>query len=253
MYGVVVQEILSGYLGPGKLESELNGLWDSLQAHARCFGTIEEAHQACGIPEGGVPVSWLPMGTLDDGRLIGLHLCSIAAERRIFPWLTCSANGTWAPAGVGVGEPSDTAAGDDEQLRIAPTSFDVAACLAADTHDVEKEASLLALAFKRPIYTAASVDQVIAAQERLVTLQKERGIDFQALRLARAGQDGEAWRLIGAERAIAGRVRDAWVALEGALFFGCNRTAAFKVLEGMFRRGGWEWAGRLLRFHRQRD
>ncbi len=253
MYRETLKEILGGYVDTGRLDVELNSLWATLDGQVQCFNTVDDAHSACEQFSGDVPVTLVPLGCMKDGGLMGLHLCSVAAERRIFPLIRAASGIFWEPMVQNNVVTVAGAPGDSRPARPAPTSFMAALELAERASASDKKVSLLALAFKRPVYTAGSLAAVTGAQRQILALEEHRGIDFQAVRLARAGQDGEAWRIIGAERAIAGRIRDVLVALEGALVFGCNRPAAFKVLGGMFKRGGWEWAGRLLRFHAERE
>ena len=93
MYLSYLKELLSGYVSADSLSVELDRLGSALKKTGQCFAEAEEAQEACRRFSGDVPVTWVPMGTVEKDTLIGLHLCSVAAERKIFPWLrsvTCS-------------------------------------------------------------------------------------------------------------------------------------------------------------------
>ena len=77
------------------------------------------------------------------------------------------------------------------------------------------------------------------------------GVDPILKRMAEAGLDGEQWRIIGAERAIANRIQDAVRAMQGAHFLGATLELLTPTLQRIASRSGWGFVARLLK-HNQR-
>ena len=105
---------------------------------------------------------------------------------------------------------------------------------------------------RHPIYTAAGREQLESVFENILQMQATLGAETLSHRLAEAGFSGEKWRVIGAERAIAGRIRDAVVALSGATFLGANTEFLGLPVAQCLGNAGWKWGSIALKFHKKR-
>lgn len=219
----------------------------------RLFGDELSARQAIAALAKPLPLSVLPIGETDDG-LIVLDLCAVALERGVLPVLRLCQGGVFFESispSLAVWAQARPNSLDDS--RSHPTSFAVHADHAlSEPSDSFGVAALWANVFQRPLYTARSWDQICTVQAGMIAAGEHVGADPLALRLARCGLDAEQWRVVGAERAVANRVRCALRAMEGALFLGASRAMVAKVVERMYRAHGLAVGISLLAWHQQK-
>lgn len=245
-----ISEILEHFPDKDAAASALASLSKFDDPLGRLFGDPQSARQAASRFSQALPLSVLPVGENRDG-LIVLDLCAAGLERGVLPVLHLQWNNLFfesiAPSmEVWINGPAVLA----NSISDHPTSFAVyAEHVLSEPGESYGLAARWAQVFERPLYTARSFEQIRIAQSHVLTCGETIGIDPLALRLARCGLDSEQWRIVGAERAVANRVRCALRALEGALFLGAPRTAIAKVVERMARAAGWTVAVRLLRWH----
>lgn len=198
------------------------------------------------LPHAGAPLVPVARAGAD---WLALDLCAEAIERSRLPVLASPDGRWWRPAAPDLGAlltrpPAAPAEPFERAVKQAPTSFHLHAAEAAvaraagRSHD---EAARLVAALRRPLYTAESLLEIGAVQDRALALEAETSVDPLTLRLARAGLDAEAWRTVGAERAVAGRTGDALRALDGALFLGAPLDAVRPARERLLVRAGWAW------------
>ena len=201
------------------------------------------------------PISLLPVGVTTEGDVLALDLCAEAAERGRLPVLASRDDRFFrhvAPSlGVFVQAASREALAQEpftlpfaKARKRAPTSFELharAAVAARAASDASEEAARIVAALRRPLYSAADIDQIGALLARAPELEGQGFADPLTLRLGRAGLDGAAWRNIGAERAIAGRTQDALRAIEGALFLGADEAETLAVLTRLHARMRFGW------------
>ena len=188
-----------------------------------------------------VPHPVVPLGHWRN-RLVALDLGAEAAFRRRPLPVVARDGDTWTPLKTPV-TPRDA-------------TFHERATRASAEREAGRPAAELAQlveALRRPLYTAYDLDEIVGVQRRLLELAASQGADPQVRRLAEAGVDPQRWHAAGAERAIAGRIREALVGLQGAAYLwrraGSQRawpSALRDALAHTYQRAGWAWAHTLL-------
>ena len=181
-----------------------------------------------------LPMSLLPVGE-SEGGLLALDFSACSLERSIVPLLQSMSGGFWRPVA-----PSLAA------WRAAPSA---PGCPSVDFHrgrlrpsrEDASDRSLISEVLQRPLHTMSSLADLVAVQERALALEETGTLDPLASRLTHAGLDPEAWRIIGAERAIAKRHRAARHALESAAFLGAPPESVLPAGKGLTRRAGLDW------------
>jgi hypothetical protein len=241
--------ILKGYAPAEPLATLVDRLAAGDDGAYSPYGAVSEGIRALSLTMPRPPVSVLPLGAGPRGPVV-LDLSGAAVERRahwalawdgdafayLGSWeLTPEAGWVWRPGGAD------------------PATLDAMVEQARAATDPQERASRLSLALLRPMYTEGTRGALAWAQATLLELGQAAGVDPHALRLAKAGRDGEAWRTVAAERAIAGRVREGLAGLEGALWLGCDTTTAHRIAERLYNRMGWGFNTRLLRLHAARN
>ena len=223
---------------PGSLEALVQNagedlvLWDSAQ---------DAIH---GLADTPVPFTLAPLGRM-GGRVAALD-CSVAAVEAGLPGLLLlREDGYWEPAS-GPANHSYREKGAFSELAKRLEN-------ARKDGSEDLEISLLAGLFRRPVYTANGASDVQNAMDRLLALHAARGAESLSFRLSESRLDAEKWRIIGAERAIAGRTRDALVALSGAHFLGASLEMIAFPAGQCLGHSGWKWGGQLLKFHKKRS
>ena len=186
----------------------------------------------------------MPIGFSQE-RLIGLDASVSAIEAGRLGLLQRNNEGYWTPL-------VDLPQGKIFREKVGFTALVERVNESRKNGDEDMEVSLLSALFRRPIYTAERSGEVEEMMERVLTLHASRGAETLSHRLATAGRNGEEWRIIGAERAIAGRTRDAIVALTGAHFFGADLTMIALPAAQTLGNAGWTWNSRILKFHKKR-
>ena len=239
----ILRDTLDGYPADAALATARNAVPD---ARLTLFASIDEARDAvCALAQ-PLPFSVIPIGHLNES-LVGLDISVASIERQALPLLR-ECNGPWKSAGASVAALCDVPDGS-----LQSQTFDDAQRLADEAHQTgERDAEIRHLtdAIQRPLHTAMSVSEIKTVQNRIVAVAEESGFDAMGLRLASAGLDADAWRTIGAERAVANRVRDAVRALDGATRLGASLERVLTPLQRVFATGSWAWATRALQLHR---
>ena len=210
-------------------------------ASFEAFTTPDDARRACAeIP---MSFSLVPLGKRGDEILV-TDLSVASAEAEILAPLVLCSSGYCTPTDSELGE-----------LYREKVSFAEKAEQIERTRkkgELDKVVSFHADLMRRPIYTATGTDQLMQVFTEILELQDTRGAETLSHRLAVAGDDGEKWRIIGAERAIAGRIRDAVVALSGAAFLGARTEFLGLPASQCLGNAGWKWASTALKFHKKR-
>ena len=204
------------------------------------FENQKQAESAC--REQNLCFTQLPVGSSARG-LVTIDASVSAAETGQPGILFKRENGYWETF-------------DHQQTRAysEKASFDHAASrvlAAAQADDQDAEISLLASLFRCPIYTARNKEQVEQAMARVKFLHELRGAESLSYRLSAAGFDGEQWRIVGAERAIASKTRDALVALSGAHYLGAKLDKIVLPASQSLGNSGWKWANAILKIHKR--
>jgi len=215
--------------------------WEELETTVLFENEQEAMTETRGI---SLPFTILPIGRSKD-RLVAIDASVAALEAGRMGLIEARDNGYWAP--ITNNQQGKTFA---EKVGFSALVRRVDECRKSGDEDME--VSLMAALFRRPVYTAEHTDQVLAVMERVHELHKARGAETLSHRLSTAETDGEKWRIVGAERAIAGRTRDAVVALSGAHFFGAELSMIALPAGQTLGNAGWKWNSRMLKFHKRR-
>jgi len=200
----------------------------------------EEAEKIC--REHRLAFSQLPIGTSKNG-IITFDGSIGAVESGEPGILILKENGFWKPC--------DHHRSRSYTENVAFAHMALRGADAEKTGDEDSEVSLLASLYRCPIYTAASVEQVEKTMERVKTLHQRRGAESLSHRLSSAGLNGEQWRIVGAERAIAGKTRDALVSLTGAHYLGAKLSMIVLPASQSLGNAGWKWANSILKVHKR--
>jgi len=215
--------------------------WEELET----TGLFETEQEAIAETKGvSLPFTILPIGR-SKGRLVAIDASVAALEAGRMGLVEARDNGFWSPL-VNNQQGKIFA----EKVGFSSLIHRVNECRKSGDEDME--VSLMAALFRRPVYTADHTDQVMDAMDRVLELHKARGAETLSHRLSTARTDGEKWRIVGAERAIAGRTRDAVVALSGAHFFGAELSMIALPAAQTLGNAGWKWNSRMLKFHKRR-
>ncbi len=183
------------------------------------------------VERAGLPPLFIPLGARrSDGAVVAAALIPAEVERHRVPIVAQAGGGAWVPL---AGSPDDDPGCAAYWLARARRGGEV------------RDPRVLAEALRRPPSTAPS----LAAFEGLCDeLAAAPGVDAQLRRLARAGADPEKWRQVGAERAVAGRVREAWHALQGAVVLAAwtgrriDERLVVRALRGVMASSANRWA-----------
>lgn len=247
-------------------------LSERLSALLPTSGKLASAARAAVVAAQSPPPSWLSWAeegvSLEPGAplvvvatagtdLLALDLCAEAIERARIPVLGSSDGRWWRPVAADLGTLAGCPPGGEElgalsfdrAAKRAPTWFHLHAAEAERARAegrTNDEAARVVAALRRPLRTADGLEEIVAVQGRALALETVTSVDPLTLRLARAGLDAEAWRTVGAERAVAGRTGDALRALDGALFLGAPLVAVRPAYERLLIRANWAWARPLL-------
>jgi hypothetical protein len=215
--------------------------WEELETTVLFQNEQEAMAETKGI---SVPFTILPIGR-SKGRLVAIDASVAALETGRLGLVEARENGYWAPL-------SNNQQGQvfAEKVGFSALVHRVNECQKSGDEDME--VSLMSALFRRPVYTAEHTDQVMEVMDRVHELHKARGAETLSHRLSTARTDGEKWRIVGAERAIAGRTRDAVVALSGAHFFGAELSMIALPAAQTLGNAGWKWNSRMLKFHKRR-
>ena len=205
------------------------------------FQTIDAAFAAT-TPH-PVPFSILPVGEY-KGALIGVDLSIAAVQADTLSLLEFKENGFWAFLST----PGDESSWEEK------VGFEAIAELARQAESAGEwstEASHLSQAMRRPLYTAKDAASIQHLTQRILDLEEAHGAEAHVLRLAKAGLDAEAWRLVGAERAIAAKTRDGLVCLSAAHFLGAQLDRIQLPVSQIYSRAAWRWGNHTLKFHKR--
>ena len=215
--------------------------WNELDGSV-LFMDEREAMKECGSAP--IPFTVLPIG-IRNNHVIGLDASVSAIEAGRLGLVESTKTGFWTPL-------VNTKQGQVFRDKVGFSSLVERVRESQRNGDEDMEVSLLSALFRRPIYTAEQPGEVEEMMERVLTLHASRGAETLSQRLSAAGRDGEKWRIIGAERAIAGRTRDAIVALSGAHFWGAELHMIALPASQTLGNAGWKWNSRMLKFHKKR-
>ncbi len=205
------------------------------------FQTIDAAFAAT-TPH-SVPFSILPVGEC-QGNLVGVDLSVAAVQAETLSLLQLKENGFWSFLRI----PGTHVSWEDK------VGFEALAELARQAESVGEwstEASHLSQAMRRPLYTAKDSASIQHLIQRILDLEEAHGAEAHVLRLAKAGLDSEAWRLVGAERAIAAKTRDGLVCLSAAHFLGSRLDRIQLPVSQIYSRAAWRWGNQSLKFHKR--
>jgi len=190
-----------------------------------------------------LPLSLFPLGFRGE-QIIALDTSPASIERGVAP-LYISTNTPFWEWGSFVslqGEHTDEEARHNSFHHAAKAAKE-----AGESDTLKTEAHFLNRALQSPLFSAKNLEEVAWVQDRALALHQSQGFDSFGIRLADAGTDGQAWRVVGAERAIANRVRVAVHAFHGAHFFGISRDVLAPALTRIHGRASWPWANHLLK------
>jgi hypothetical protein len=193
-----------------------------------------------------LPLSLLPIGFRGE-QVMAMDTSSAAIERNLAPLYVSTQTPYWELKSIVTAE-GNTSKEDAPYISFQHASQ--AAKEAAQKETQKAEAPLLNRALHSPFFSARNQEDIAWVQHRALSLEDQQGFDAFGLRLADAGIDGQAWRVIGAERAIANRVRFAIHAFHCAHFFGISTEVLAPALTHIHGRASWPWANHLLTLHK---
>lgn len=233
-------QILDSFPGEKAMERLTDTLCGVEDFHP--FESADIAITECG--HANIPFSLLPIGRANQA-LIAVDVSVAAMEAGEMGVLRQKENEFWAFAGA-----PERSAHLESLIGFEPGAIRVHQ--ATSRGDSDTEVSLLAQLLRRPIYTASHRESILSILDRVRSLQASRGAESLTHRLAKDGLDAEEWRIVGAERAIAGRTRDALVCLTGAHFLGSSLELLALPAAQTYGNSGWKWGGQVLKFHKRR-
>jgi len=238
---LMTPDALLELIGECPLEAEIRATIRSFR-DPRGFTPLrwnDETRERLQARERPLPMSLLPVAE-SDGEILALDFSPCSLERSLVPVLQSAPDGFWRPVA--------------ESLAAWKSPHAPDGCPVIDFHrgrmrDSREDASarsLISEVLQRPLHTMASIADLVDVQERALTLEESGALDPLASRLSHAGLDAEAWRIVGAERAIAKRHRVARHALESAAFLGAPIPDVLPAWRGLTQRTGLDWLRRML-------
>jgi len=193
-----------------------------------------------------LPLSLLPIGFRGE-QIIAMDTSTAAIERNVAPLYISTQTPYWELKSIVTLEGNTS---EEDAPYISFQHASQAAKEAGQEQTQKTEAHLLSRALHSPLFSARNQEEISWVQNRALSLEDQQGFDAFGLRLADAGMDGQAWRVIGAERAIANRVRFAIHAFHCAHFFGISTQILAPALTLIHGRASWPWANHLLKLHK---